>query len=225
MPATLIKGQNLTKEFSLGKTTVHALRGVDLEIKKGEYVCIMGQSGSGKSTLMHILGCLDTPTTGEYYLEDRLISNLQDEELARIRNENIGFVFQNFNLLARLTAAQNIELPLFYQKEKRVNHQERVNLILEKVGLAERGSHHPNELSGGESQRVAIARALINNPSILFADEPTGNLDSKTGAEIMTIFDQLADEGNTVVLVTHDRSIADHAHRIIQLKDGKVVNE
>ncbi len=220
----LIKGINLTKEFNLGKTKVNALSGVNIEIKHGEYLCIMGPSGSGKSTLMHILGCLDTPTSGEYYLEGELISKMSDEGLAKVRNEKIGFVFQNFNLLPRLTAAQNVELPLFYNPES-TNQSDRVRLMFEKLGLGERKNHHPNELSGGECQRVAIARALINNPSILFADEPTGNLDSKTGEEIMKIFDQLAREKNNIVLVTHDRNVAAHADRIILLKDGKVIYE
>jgi len=224
MPALIIKGIDLHKEFSLGKTKVNALRGVDLEIKKGEYLCIMGPSGSGKSTLMHILGCLDTPTSGQYYLEDRLIANLTDEQLAKIRNEKIGFVFQSFNLLPRLSAAENVELPLFYSQKPHGLHRAQVRAMLDKVGLGDRMDHRPSELSGGESQRVAIARALINNPSIVFADEPTGNLDSKTGGEIMAIFDQLAREQNTIVLVSHDRSVADHAQRIVSVKDGRVAN-
>lgn len=224
MASLLIKCKDITKEFNLGKTVVHALRGVDVEIKKGEYVSIMGASGSGKSTLMHILGCLDSPTSGEYYFDSKLISNLSDDELALIRNEQIGFVFQNFNLLPRLSAAQNIELPLLYNTGKKNNHKDQIIATLRKVGLSDRANHHPNELSGGECQRVAIARALINDPSILFADEPTGNLDSRTGEEIMSLFDGLAAEGHTIVLVTHDRAIAGHTKRVITLRDGKVVS-
>ncbi len=224
MAGYLIKGINLTKEFDLGKVKVNALQGVDIEIQKGEYLCIMGPSGSGKSTLMHILGCLDTPTSGEYYLEGISVTKMTDPELARIRNEKIGFIFQNFNLLPRLTAAQNVELPLFYAAVKPSDARKRVNQLLEKLGLGDRANHRPNELSGGECQRVAIARALINNPSIIFADEPTGNLDSRTGEEIMKIFDQLAKEKNTIVLVTHDQNVARHAQRIIFIRDGKITN-
>jgi putative ABC transport system ATP-binding protein len=196
-----------------------------MEIKSNEYLSIMGASGSGKSTLIHILSCLDTPTSGEYYLEDKLVSKYTDIELARIRNQFFGFVFQSFSLLPRLTAIDNVALPLIYagvRKQKRTN---RAKEILDKIGLGDRMYHRPNELSGGECQRVAIARALVNKPKVMFADEPTGNLDSKTGAEIMEIFDKLVDEGNTLVLVTHDQNIASHAKKIVKLKDGKIVNE
>ncbi|MEO0094465.1 MAG: ABC transporter ATP-binding protein [candidate division WOR-3 bacterium] len=219
----LCKAIDIYKKYSLGKVEVEALRGVSLEIKENEYLSIMGPSGSGKSTLMHILGCLDTPTRGEYYLEDKKVSDYSDADLARIRNQSIGFVFQNFNLLTRLSALENVALPLIYSGVNRKDRVERAGEMLKKVGLAERMKHRPNELSGGECQRVAIARALINNPKIIFADEPTGNLDTKTGKEIMELFDRLHSEGHTVVLVTHDPNIAQHAKRVIKLIDGKIV--
>jgi len=221
----LIRTENLTKVYNLGKTIVEALRGITLEIEQGEYVAIMGPSGSGKSTLMHLLGCLDTPTAGKYYFEEKEISSLNDVELASLRNKKIGFVFQTFNLLPRLSAAQNVELPLVYGGANSKLRREKAKAMLERVGLSERMNHRPNELSGGEMQRVAVARALVNEPSIILADEPTGNLDSKTGTEIMKLFDILATEGNTIVLVTHDQNVANHAKRPIRVVDGRVANE
>ncbi|MEO0185010.1 MAG: ABC transporter ATP-binding protein [candidate division WOR-3 bacterium] len=221
----LCKAVEIYKKYSLGKVDVEALRGVSLEIEENEYLSIMGPSGSGKSTLMHILGCLDTPTKGEYYLENTRVSDYSDAELAKIRNQSIGFVFQNFNLLTRLSALENVALPLIYAGVNKKERIERAEGILKKVGLLERMKHKPNELSGGECQRVAVARALVNNPRIVFADEPTGNLDTKTGKEIMELFDRLHKEGHTVVIVTHDPNIAQHARRIIKLIDGKIVEE
>ena len=223
-PQIIFQAVDIHKTYLRGKITVEALAGVSLEITKNDYIAIMGPSGSGKSTLMHILGCLDTPTSGEYYLEDRLVSRLSDDELALVRSQFIGFVFQNFSLLPRLSALDNVALPLIYTKNTRRDQIAKARQILQKVGLADRIFHRPNELSGGECQRVAIGRALVNNPKIIFADEPTGNLDSKTGAEIMEIFDGLIKEGNTIVLVTHDANIAGHAKKTISLKDGLVVN-
>jgi len=220
----LCKAVDIYKKYSLGKVEVEALRGVSLEIEKGEYISIMGPSGSGKSTLMHILGCLDTPTKGEYFLEDKRVSDYSDMELARIRNRFIGFVFQNFNLLTRLSALDNVTLPLIYAGVNKKERTERAKEILTRVGLKERMNHRPNELSGGECQRVAVARALINNPKIIFADEPTGNLDTKTGKEIMELFDELHREGNTIVVVTHDPNIAAYAKRIIKIVDGRIVD-
>jgi len=221
----LCKAVDIYKKYSLGKVEVEALRGVSLEIEKGEYISIMGPSGSGKSTLMHILGCLDTPTRGEYFLEDKRVSDYSDAELARIRNQFIGFVFQNFNLLTRLSALDNVALPLIYAGVNKRERTERAKEILIRVGLKERMNHKPNELSGGECQRVAVARALINNPKIIFADEPTGNLDTKTGKEIMELFNELHREGNTIVLVTHDQNIAAYAKRIIKIVDGRIVDD
>ncbi|MEO0124606.1 MAG: ABC transporter ATP-binding protein [candidate division WOR-3 bacterium] len=221
----LCKAIDIYKKYNLGKVEVEALRGVSLEIGENEYISIMGPSGSGKSTLMHILGCLDIPTRGEYYFEDKKVSDYTDIELARIRNKYIGFVFQNFNLLSRLSALENVALPLIYAGVKRNERIEQAEMMLKKVGLADRVKHRPNELSGGECQRVAIARALINDPKIIFADEPTGNLDTRTGTEIMDMFDKLHNEGRTVVLVTHDPNIAKHAKRIIRIIDGKIVGE
>ena len=215
----------ITKTYWRGKVSVQALRGVSLEIKNNDYVSIMGASGSGKSTLIHILSCLDTPTSGEYYLEDKLVSNYTDQELAHIRNTFFGFVFQSFSLLPRLTGLDNVALPLIYTGIKKRDRVMRARAILEKIGLGDRASHRPNEMSGGECQRVAIGRALINNPKVIFADEPTGNLDSKTGAEIMGIFDQLVDEGNTIVMVTHDSNVAAHAKKTIRLRDGLIEND
>jgi putative ABC transport system ATP-binding protein len=206
----------------MGSEEIHALRGVSINIEKGEYVAIMGPSGSGKSTLMNLIGCLDTPTKGSYLLNGKEVGAMNDDELARIRNEEIGFVFQTFNLLPRATALHNVELPLVYAGVSGKDRLERAKLALEKVELTQRASHKPNELSGGQRQRVAIARALVNNPSILLADEPTGNLDSKTGVEIMAVFKRLHEGGNTIVLVTHEADIASHAHRVISIRDGQV---
>lgn len=221
----LLKIEQVTKIYSLGKTAVRALDGVSLTIEKGEYLALMGPSGSGKSTLMHILGCLDTPTTGKYFFNGADTSRLSDTELARLRNKEFGFVFQNFNLLPRLSALANVELPLLYAGGGRKERIRRATELLTMVGLGDRLRHRANELSGGEMQRVAIARALANQPAVILADEPTGNLDSSTGNEIMQLFDSLAREGNTIILVTHDKTVADHARRIVKLKDGKIVEE
>jgi putative ABC transport system ATP-binding protein len=218
----IIETRDLWKTYIMGSEEIHALRGLDISIDKGEYVAIMGPSGSGKSTLMNLIGCLDTPTKGSYLLNEKQVSQMNDNELARIRNEEIGFVFQTFNLLPRATALHNVELPLVYAGVPAKERQERAREALRRVELDQRMSHKPNELSGGQRQRVAIARALVNNPSILLADEPTGNLDSKTGVEIMALFERLHQTGNTIVLVTHEADIADHAHRIIHIRDGKV---
>ena len=221
----VISTETLTKVYELGAEQVHALRGVDLQIRKGEYVAIMGPSGSGKSTLMNLIGCLDSPTSGKYWLAGRLVSELDDDELAYIRNKEIGFVFQTFNLLPRATALHNVELPLIYNGTPTEQRNERARQALAQVDLADRMMHRPNELSGGQRQRVAIARALVNSPSILLADEPTGNLDSQTGEEIMALFRRLYDQGNTIILVTHERDIAAHARRIIHLRDGRVESD
>jgi putative ABC transport system ATP-binding protein len=221
----VIKTEALWKTYEMGAEQVHALRGVDLEIAKGEYVAIMGPSGSGKSTLMNLIGCLDTPSGGKYWLAGRLVSELDDDELAYIRNKEIGFVFQTFNLLPRATALHNVELPLIYNGTPAEERVARAKRALETVDLADRMLHKPNELSGGQRQRVAIARALVNSPSILLADEPTGNLDTQTGEEIMGVFRRLHEQGNTIILVTHERDIAAHAHRIIHLRDGKVESD
>ena len=218
----LIETRDLWKTYVMGSEEIHALRGVSLEIEPGEYVAIMGPSGSGKSTLMNLIGCLDTPTKGSYLLNGKQVSQMNDDELARIRNEEIGFVFQTFNLLPRATALHNVELPLIYAGVSGKDRVDRAKQALEKVELTSRALHKPNELSGGQRQRVAIARALVNDPSILLADEPTGNLDSKTGNEIMGVFTRLHDAGNTIVLVTHEADIAGYAHRIIHLRDGQV---
>src|SRR5512143_1167429 len=218
----LIETQDLWKTYVMGSEEIHALRGVSLKIDRGEYVAIMGPSGSGKSTLMNLIGCLDTPTKGSYLLNGKQVGQMNDNELARIRNEEIGFVFQTFNLLPRATALHNVELPLVYAGVPSSDRQKRARSSLEKVELADRMMHRPNQLSGGQRQRVAIARALVNNPSILLADEPTGNLDSKTGVEIMALFERLHQSGNTIVLVTHEPDIAAHAHRIISIRDGQV---
>jgi len=218
----LIKTVGLWKTYKMGSETIHALHDVSFEIARNEYVAIMGPSGSGKSTLMNLIGCLDTPTRGEYYLNSKLVSEMDDDELARIRNQEIGFVFQTFNLLARATALQNVELPLIYAGVAASERRKRALKALEQVELSHRVHHRPNELSGGQRQRVAIARALVNNPSIILADEPTGNLDSKTGEEIMSLFERLHSQGNTLILVTHEADIAVHANRIIYLYDGKI---
>jgi putative ABC transport system ATP-binding protein len=218
----VIKTQELAKIYEMGAEHVHALRGVDVEIRKGEYVAIMGPSGSGKSTLMNLIGCLDSPSSGRYWLAGRLVSDLDDDELAYIRNKEIGFVFQTFNLLPRATALHNVELPLIYNGTPADERLERAKKALERVDLADRMNHKPNELSGGQRQRVAVARALVNSPSIVLADEPTGNLDSKTGDEIMALFENLHQQGNTIILVTHEHDIAQHAHRIIHIRDGKI---
>jgi putative ABC transport system ATP-binding protein len=221
----VIQTVDLWKTYEMGVEELHALRGVSIEIRKGEYVAIMGPSGSGKSTLMNLIGCLDTPTKGSYWLAGRLVSQLNDDELAHIRNKEIGFVFQTFNLLPRATALHNVELPLIYNGTPAAERIERAKQVLAQVDLAERMMHKPNELSGGQRQRVAIARALVNHPSILLADEPTGNLDSATGDEIMALFANLHEKGNTIILVTHEPDIALHAHRVIRLRDGKVEHD
>jgi putative ABC transport system ATP-binding protein len=218
--------ENLWKTYDMGsEQQVQALRGVNLRIQRNEYVAIMGPSGSGKSTLMNLIGCLDTPSDGRYWLNNQLVSELDDDELARIRNKEIGFVFQTFNLLARATALHNVELPLIYAGVPSQERLERARKVLESVGMGSRVQHKPNELSGGQRQRVAIARALINDPSIILADEPTGNLDSQTGKEIMSLFDRLHQQGNTIVLVTHEHDIAEYAHRTIMLKDGVIAGD
>jgi putative ABC transport system ATP-binding protein len=221
----VIRTESLTKVYEMGAEQVHALSGIDVEIRKGEYVAIMGPSGSGKSTLMNLIGCLDSPSSGRYWLAGRLVSELDDDELAYIRNKEIGFVFQTFNLLPRATALHNVELPLIYNGTPAEERVERAKKALERVDLIPRMSHKPNELSGGQRQRVAIARALVNNPSIVLADEPTGNLDSKTGEEIMNLFENLHDQGNTIILVTHEMDIAQHAHRVIFIRDGKIASD
>src|SRR5213082_503231 len=219
----MICTSNLWKTYDMGsEQQVHALRGVNLQIRRNEYVAIMGPSGSGKSTLMNLIGCLDSPSRGQYWLNGQQVSELDDDELARIRNKEIGFVFQTFNLLARATALHNVELPLIYNGTPAEERIRRAKEALRKVDLEPRMMHKPNELSGGQRQRVAIARALVNNPSIILADEPTGNLDSQTGTEIMALFDNLHSQGNTIILVTHEPDIATYAHRIIHIKDGKV---
>jgi len=218
----LIETVELWKTYQMGDEEIHALRGVSIQIERGEYVAIMGPSGSGKSTLMNLIGCLDTPSKGSYLLNSKQVSQMDDNELARIRNEEIGFVFQTFNLLPRATALRNVELPLVYAGVPARERELRAKAALEKVELSTRMSHRPNELSGGQRQRVAIARALVNNPSILLADEPTGNLDSKTGVEIMGVFERLHKAGNTIVLVTHEPDVAAYAYRSIHIRDGQV---
>ncbi|HEY8657536.1 MAG TPA: ABC transporter ATP-binding protein, partial [Hanamia sp.] len=223
--ASIIQLENIQKSYFMGKLELKVLKAITLEIFKNEYVALMGPSGSGKSTLMNILGCLDSPTAGKYILNGKDVSKMPDDDLADVRNKEIGFVFQQFNLLPRLTAAENVALPLIYNGTSKKLRTELANEMLNRVGLADRSHHKPNELSGGQNQRVAIARALVNNPSIILADEPTGNLDSKTSVEIMNIFEKIQTDGNTVILVTHEEDIANYAHRIIRLRDGVVESD
>ena len=225
MQSAIIHLDRIYKNYFMGKQAIPVLKGVSLDIMKNEYVALMGPSGSGKSTLMNILGCLDSPTGGTYILNNHDVSKMADNELAEVRNKEIGFVFQQFNLLPRLTAAENVALPLVYAGVSKKSRIEQAREVLNKVGLADRSHHKPNELSGGQCQRVAIARALVNHPSIILADEPTGNLDSKTSVEIMDIFGAIQDAGNTVVLVTHEEDIANHAHRIVRLRDGVIESD
>lgn len=223
--SSVIKIRNITRDFFLGQEVVKVLKGIDLDIEKGEYVAFMGPSGSGKSTLMNLLGCLDTPTSGQYILNGNDVSKMSDNELAEIRNKEIGFVFQTFNLLPRTTALDNVALPMIYAGATKAERKKRAEKVLTDVGLADRMTHKPNQLSGGQRQRVAVGRALVNKPSIILADEPTGNLDSKTSVEIMNLFDEIHAAGNTVILVTHEEEIARHAHRIIRLRDGMVESD
>jgi len=220
----IIRTENIVKDYILGKIKVRALNGIDLQIQKGEFVAIMGPSGSGKSTLMHILGCLDSPTDGTYYLDDVLVSKMPKASLAAVRNRKIGFVFQSFNLLPHLNILKNVELPLMYGGMSKRKRTAKAKEVLQNVGLGDRLKHKPGELSGGQRQRVAIARAIVNEPSILLADEPTGNLDSQSGGDILEIFTELHSQGNTVIIVTHDQAIASRAERIIKIKDGKIVD-
>lgn len=220
--SNVIEIRNIIRDFPLGQETVHVLKGIDLDIKSGDYIAIMGPSGSGKSTLMNLLGCLDTPTSGSYILNGKDVSKMSDDELAEIRNHEIGFVFQTFNLLPRTTALENVALPMIYAGISKKDRTKRAEEVLEDVGLADRMDHKPNQLSGGQRQRVAMGRALVNNPSIILADEPTGNLDSKTSEEIMDLLDEIHSNGNTVIVVTHEEDIAAKAHRIIRLIDGMV---
>ncbi|HET8753958.1 MAG TPA: ABC transporter ATP-binding protein [Salinimicrobium sp.] len=223
--SSVIKIRNITRDFHLGQEIVKVLKGIDLEIERGEYVAFMGPSGSGKSTLMNLLGCLDTPTSGQYILNGKDVSKMSDDELAEIRNKEIGFVFQTFNLLPRTTALENVALPMIYAGASKSERKTRAEKVLTDVGLADRMDHKPNQLSGGQRQRVAVGRALVNSPSIILADEPTGNLDSKTSVEIMNLFDEIHANGNTVILVTHEEDIAKHAARIIRLRDGMVESD
>jgi len=221
----VIRTEDLWKTYQMGNTDIHAVQGVTIEIRRNEYVAVMGPSGSGKSTLMNLIGCLDTASRGRYWVSGRLVSEMNDDELAYIRNKEIGFVFQTFNLLARASALHNVELPLIYNGTPSAQRIEAAKRALGMVDLADRMHHKPNELSGGQRQRVAVARALVNNPSLLLADEPTGNLDSKTGLEIMGLFDKLHERGNTIIVVTHEHDIAEYAHRVIQIRDGKVYRD
>ncbi|APY07562.1 macrolide ABC transporter ATP-binding protein [Winogradskyella sp. J14-2] len=225
MSDNVIEIRSIIRDFKLGQETVHVLKGIDLDIKRGEYVAIMGPSGSGKSTLMNLLGCLDTPTAGSYNLNGKDVSQMTDDELADIRNTEIGFVFQTFNLLPRTTALDNVALPMVYAGKSKKERVDRASQVLADVGLADRMDHKPNQLSGGQRQRVAVGRALVNKPSIILADEPTGNLDSKTGTEIMALFDQIHASGNTVIMVTHEEDIAAHAKRVIRLRDGIIESD
>ncbi|WP_159022985.1 ABC transporter ATP-binding protein [Formosa sp. L2A11] len=221
----VIEITNIIRDFKLGQETVHVLKGIDLTIKRGDYIAIMGPSGSGKSTLMNLLGCLDTPTAGTYILNGKDASKMTDDELADIRNTEIGFVFQTFNLLPRTTALDNVALPMVYAGYSKADRTKRAEEVLTQVGLSDRMDHKPNQLSGGQRQRVAVGRALVNKPSIILADEPTGNLDSKTSVEIMALFNSIHEQGNTVILVTHEEDIAEHAHRIIRLRDGLIESD
>ena len=221
----LIEMRGIRKDYEMGKMEVHALNGIDLEVKAGEFIAIVGPSGSGKSTLMNLIGCLDRPSEGEYFLDGNKVDEMGDDDLARIRNKKIGFVFQTFNLLPRTNCLHNVELPLLYSSVSRKDREGKAREMLERVGLGERIRHNPNELSGGERQRVAIARALVNDPAIVLADEPTGNLDSKTGSEILAIFSDLNADGKTIVLVTHEKYIADYSRRVVSLRDGEVVTD
>ena len=223
--SNVIEIRNIIRDFKLGSETVHVLKGIDLDIERGDYIAIMGPSGSGKSTLMNILGCLDTPTSGTYILNGQDVSQMQDDELAEIRNKEIGFVFQTFNLLPRTTALENVALPMVYAGISKSERTQRAKEVLTDVGLADRMDHRPNQLSGGQRQRVAVGRALVNRPSIILADEPTGNLDSKTSEEIMQLMDEIHTNGNTVIVVTHEEDIAARAHRIIRLRDGMVESD
>ena len=225
MSDNVIEIRNIIRDFKLGQEIVHVLKGIDLDIKRGEYVAIMGPSGSGKSTLMNLLGCLDTPTAGSYQLNGNDVSQMSDDELAEIRNTEIGFVFQTFNLLPRTTALENVALPMIYAGASKKQRSDRASEVLTDVGLADRMDHKPNQLSGGQRQRVAVGRALVNKPSIILADEPTGNLDSKTGTEIMALFDEIHAAGNTVIMVTHEEEIAAHAKRVIRLRDGIIESD
>ena len=225
MKEFVIDLKNIIRNFQLGPQTVHVLKGINLTIKKGEYVALMGPSGSGKSTLMNLLGCLDTPTSGSYMIANRDVSKMNDNQLADVRNKEIGFVFQTFNLIPRQTALQNVALPLVYAGEKKEKRISRAKKVLDEVGLSDRITHKPNQLSGGQRQRVAIARALVNSPSIILADEPTGNLDSSTSNEIMKLFEEIHKNGNTLIIVTHEEDIAQHANRIIRLKDGEIESD
>ncbi|SCX91891.1 putative ABC transport system ATP-binding protein [Nonlabens sp. Hel1_33_55] len=225
MSENVIEVRDIVRNFKLGQEEVKVLKGIDLDIKRGDYVAFMGPSGSGKSTFMNLLGCLDTPTSGTYRLNGTDVSSLSDDQLADIRNTEIGFVFQTFNLLPRTTALDNVALPMIYAGMSKKDRNVRATEVLTSVGLADRMDHQPNQLSGGQRQRVAVGRALVNNPSIILADEPTGNLDSKTGIEIMALFDKIHADGNTVILVTHEEDIAEHAHRVIRLRDGVVESD
>ena len=225
MPDTIIDIKGLKREFTVGTEIVKALKGVDVSVMKNEYLAMMGPSGSGKSTLMNLLGCLDTPTAGTYNLNGTDVSSLKDDDLAEIRNKEIGFIFQTFNLLPRLTALENVSLPLVYGGYNSEDRKRKAKDVLEKVGLGDRLDHRPNQLSGGQRQRVAVARALVNDPSIILADEPTGNLDSKTSLDIMRLFEEIHEMGNTLIVVTHEKEVASHAHRILRLRDGLVESD
>jgi putative ABC transport system ATP-binding protein len=225
VPAALISMRDIWRTYEMGTEQLHALRGVSFDVQRGEYLAIIGPSGSGKSTLMNLIGCLDTPSQGRYWINSKLVSEMEDDELARIRNQEIGFVFQTFNLLARATALHNVELPLIYAGVSAGDRRSRAEHALGSVELSDRMTHRPNELSGGQRQRVAIARALVNNPSILLADEPTGALDSKTSIEIMNLFEKLHSEGNTIIVVTHEHDIAERAHRVISIRDGNIESD